>query len=300
MSRSHSFSVEVAKNFKVDIALLLQHFSFWYLKNKSDNVNLFKNDYWVRMKADTLVEYFPYFTKRQLRYCIDKMIDLDLLKQDQFNDKSNDRTKWYSLTKNAKNILNISTDKIVTPTPFLSDKIVTPSDNFVTSIYKEVDIEDRYSSLYSKIEKNIGLLELIAMHNKLKIETVKSKINLFVKQSISVNEIYNNDKELFKHFQNWVRSQKLSDIDLKKELNWFLKTFNKISGRDYKKTEEIQQLFSKQFSVGFSGAEMATAIKNLYSSSIENKFHKQHNFKFATPEYLLKGDNMNKYLNFKI
>lgn len=144
MSRSHSFSVEVAKNFKVDIALLLQHFSFWYLKNKSDNVNLFKNDYWVRMKADTLVEYFPYFTKRQLRYCIDKMIDLDLLKQDQFNDKSNDRTKWYSLTKTAKNILNISTDKIVTPNPFLSDKIVTPSDKIVTSIYKEVDIEDRY------------------------------------------------------------------------------------------------------------------------------------------------------------
>jgi len=191
MSRSHAFSVEVAKSFKVDIALLLQHFSFWYLKNKSDNINLYKGDYWVRMKADTLVEYFPYFTKRQLRYCIDKMIDLGLLKQDQFNDKSNDRTKWYSLTKEAKKILNISTDKIVTPKHISTDKIVTPSDKIVTSIYKEVDIEDRYriyidfSAIIFIIENAKDRFQVWEMQNK---KTIPNFIDFLKFFEIKVEE----------------------------------------------------------------------------------------------------------------
>ncbi len=142
MSRSHSFSVDIATIYGVEVALMLNHFSFWYLKNKSDSNQFFKGEYWVRMKASTLREYYPYFTLRQLRYLIDKMIDLGLLKQDEFNDKKNDRTKWYTVPEKSKKLLGISTDKNVTN---VTHKIVTPTDKNVTSIYKEEDIKDRYS-----------------------------------------------------------------------------------------------------------------------------------------------------------
>ena len=44
---------------------------------------------------------------------------------------------------------------------------------------------------------------------------------------------------------------------------------------------------------------MVAAVLNLYSSKDGNSFHLKNSFKFATPEYLLKGDNINKYLNVK-
>lgn len=296
MRLSHSFSVEVAKQFDVTTALLLQHFSFWYLKNKADDNQFFKGDYWVRMKADVLCEYFPYLTKRQLRYAIEKLVENKLIKTGEFNQKKNDRTKWYSFTKKGKNLLNISTDKIVTNKGY---KIVTPTDKIVTSIYKEEDIEYRYSLLREKLEKNAGLIELVAMQNKLKPDTVKANIDVFLQQSKSVKEFYNNDTQFFKHFQRWIRTQNLSDTDCKQEVTWFINAFNKISKGDFVVTEGIKCLFVKQLANGFSGQQMVKAIENLYSSNPKNQWHIKNSFKFATPSYLLKEGNLNKYINVK-
>lgn len=298
MSRSHSFSVDVAASFGVNCALMLQHFCFWYLKNKSDNVNFHKGDYWVRMKQDTLVQYLPYFNKRQLRHLTDKMVDLQLLKQDQFNQRSNDRTKWYSLTDEAKKILNIWSDKIVTPKPNHNDKIVTPSDKIVTSIYKE-DIKDRYYYSKEKILSNKSLLEILAMQQRVKISTVVNKLDEFVLHSKSLSKNWENDKDLFTHFSSWIRKFNLKDVDLEKEIDWFMMAFNKLSGRTFKITEPLKASFAVQYSAGFTGKDMKIAIANLYSSSIDNAWHKKSGFKFATPEYLLKEDNVNKYLNLK-
>ena len=298
MSRSHSFSVDVAASFGVNCALMLQHFCFWYLKNKSDNVNFHKGDYWVRMKQDTLVQYLPYFNKRQLRHLTDKMVDLQLLKQDQFNQRSNDRTKWYSLTDEAKKILNILSDKIVTPKPNPNDKNVSPSDKIVTSIYKE-DIKDRYYYSKEKILSNKSLLEILAMQQRVKISTVVNKLDEFVLHSKSLSKNWENDKDLFTHFSSWIRKFNLKDVDLEKEIEWFMMAFNKLSGRTFKITEPLKASFAVQYSAGFTGKDMKIAIANLYSSSIDNAWHKKSGFKFATPEYLLKEDNVNKYLNLK-
>jgi hypothetical protein len=250
------------------------------------------------MKQDTLAQYLPYFTKRQLRHLTDKMVDLQLLKQDQFNQRSNDRTKWYSLTEEAKKILNIWSDKIVTEKTNPSDKIVTPSDKIVTSIYKE-DIKDRYYYSKEKILSNKSLVELLAMQNRVKILTIKNKVEEFVLHCKSLSQNWDNDKDLYTHFSSWIRKFNLKDANLEKEIEWFMMAFNKLSGRQFKITEPLRASFALQYSAGFTGEDMKTAITNLYSSSINNAWHKKANFKFATPEYLLKDDNVNKYLNLK-
>lgn len=315
MSRAHSFSVEVAKEYGVNVATMLNHFSFWYLKNKSDNVNYLKGDHWVRMKASQMQQYYPYFTERQLRHLIDKMIDQKLLKQDEFNTKKNDRTKWYCLTKKSKTILAISTDKNVSNNEKpavksvenrtdknvsnVTHKFVSLTDKNVTSIYKEVDIKDRYYYYKGKIESNKSLLEILAMQKRVKVLTIKNKIKEFIMHCKALEKTHANDRDLFGHFSSWIRKFDLNDLDLEKELDWFIILFNKISRRQFKITEETKQRFSKQFEVGYSGENFKTAILNLYNTSPANKFHLQHKFKFATPEYLLKDDNMNKYLNVK-
>jgi hypothetical protein len=201
MSRTHSFSVDVAQDFGVEMALMLNHFSFWYLKNKSDNNQFFKGDYWVRMKATQLQEYYPYFSLRQLRYLIDKMIDLNLLKQDEFNTKKNDRTKWYCLTKKSKNILNISTDKNVSnikkeakkTTDISTDKnvsnvthkIVSLTDKNVTSILKEEDTKDRYniyidfSAIIFIIKQDEAAFQVFEMQHKKSINNYLEFLKYF-------------------------------------------------------------------------------------------------------------------------
>ena len=334
MNLSHSFSVEVASKYDVHQALLLQHFSFWYLKNKADDVNFFSSDYWVRMKLEKLGEYFPYLTQRQLNYTLSKLIENRLLKSEKFNQKRNDRTNWYTFTNSGKKLLKIdkksltnkfvshvqkdgleslvnkvfregennSTDKIVSEAPKTqnsTNKIVCPTNKIVSSIYKEVDIEYRYILLLEILNGNKILHEVIAVQNKVKIASVEKMISVFCKHVLATDEYYNNNKELFKHFQNWFAVQKVSDIDCEKELQWFIKAFNSISKKEYFITDEIKHLFQVQLSYGFTGKQMAKAVANMYSSDPKNNFHLKHSFKFATPEYLLKEGNLNKYLNVK-
>ena len=312
MGKSHSFSVDVAAAHSVDVALMLQHFCFWYEKVVSDGINKHKGEHWVRLKLTQLHHQFPYWGESKVRHLVDKMIALKLIKKDEFNERKNDRTKWYTLTKKAKEILNILpqnySENLAKKTPknvtaeignYLTAEIGSPTAEIGNSINKEVVIKDSYYYNSQKIVSNKSLLEINAMQNRIKISTIKSKINEFELHCRSVLKTYKNDGDLFAHFSAWIRKQKLSDVNLEDELNWFLKMFNKISNRDFKITDALTQSFAKQFAVGFSGDEMAKAVKNLYSSSVANKFHLQHNFKFATPEYLLKDDNLNKYLNFK-
>lgn len=313
--RSHSFSVDVAQKYGIDIALMLNHFSFWYLKNKSDGVNFHENDFWVRMRAEQLREYFPYYSLRQLRYIIDKMIDLELLKQDTFNKRSNDTTKWYCLSKLGKKIMQISVDKSnnksqktaskntenwsdknVTP---LSDKNVSPSDKNVTSIIRDTEYR-YYNYITEKLSVNISLLEVICMQNKLKIETVKNKIDEFQLWCSAKKQNHFNDGDLYTHFSAWIRNQNLKDVDLEKEVTWFIQKFNEVARSEYLVTDTIKKRFAEQFANGFTGRQMVTAVQNMYSSSPANKFHIDSQFKFATPEYILKDDNINKYLNFKV
>ena len=313
MSRSHSFSVEIASMHGVDVALMLNHFSFWYLKNKADNNQYYKGDYWVRMKAATMKEYYPYFTLRQLRYLVDKMIDLKLLKQDEFNFKKNDRTKWYCLTKESKKIMQIVSDKNVTnnsKTPKkqplnvsdknvtnVSHKIVTLTDKNVTSI--EEDTKDRYYYYSEKIIANKSLLEVIAMQNLIDLKTVENKLPEFEMHIKSLQNNYDNDRDLFSHFSSWIRKQDLKRFKLEKEAVWFVEMFNQVSGREFLISDVIKQSFTKQFEMGFTSDQMRKSVRNLYSSSVANDWHLKSRYKFATPEYLLKDGNMNKYLNFK-
>ncbi len=338
MNLSHSFSVEIASKYDVHQALLLQHFSFWYLKNKADDVNFFSSDYWVRMKLEKLVEYFPYLTERQLSYTLKKLVEGGLLKSEKFNEKRYDRTNWYTFTKKGKKMLKIgekslidrnvsATDKIVSHSQeneckssenkgfndeksVPTDKIVSGSqkpptklsvrtDKIVSCIYKEVDIEYRYILLLELLSANKSLIELIAMRNRVKIATVEKMIPEFCKQVLATEEFYNNNSELFKHFQNWFKKQKVSDVDCEQELSWFIRQFNKISRKEYSVTDQIRELFTVQLSNGFTGKQMVKAVRNLYSSSPKNDFHQKNSFKFATPEYLLKDGNLNKYANVK-
>lgn len=156
------------------------------------------------------------------------------------------------------------------------------------------------STTTEKLKRNFNLINKISKECNIDKEEVMNKINLFVNYlEITQKDTHKNDNDLYKHFMSWfIKRGYTSNIDIKEEINWFIEMFNRVSRRRFKVTSSMKKLFIIQLKNGFTGAEMETAVTNLYSSCMINKFHIDSSFKFATPNYLLKEGNLNKYLNF--
>lgn len=140
-------------------------------------------------------------------------------------------------------------------------------------------------------------IESAARLSGFSIEQVKDLIPVFVKDNAGVEKVHNNRTDYLSHFRFWVAKQPVPKVDVSNELKWFVEKFNEVSGREFVATKIIRNLFVVQLSEGFTGKQMKRAIRNLYHP--KNKWHSKTNYEHATPEFLLKGDNLNKILNLK-
>jgi hypothetical protein len=165
-------------------------------------------------------------------------------------------------------------------------------------------IEDKIiintSTTTEKLKSNLDLIGLVCKEKNIDKEVVCKWIEQFVEYHSGKQKIWVSDTDLFNHFKSSIKDKQKEDIyKLEEEVNWFIERFNEISKRNFRVTPTIKKLFAKQFAVGYTGKEMRIAVGNMYSSSVENDFHIKSSFKFATPQYLLKDDNINKYLNVR-
>lgn len=93
----HSFDPAIAEKVGVNAAVIYQNIAFWVEKNRANNKHLHEGRYWTYNSMRAFEELFPYFTQKQIRTAIDKLIDCNLIVAGNFNKAGYDRTKWYSL-----------------------------------------------------------------------------------------------------------------------------------------------------------------------------------------------------------
>lgn len=94
----HFFDVDLAKKFGVNCAIILRTFDSLIAKNRTDNVNYFDGRYWTYISNRALAELLPYFTEKQIRTTLDKLIDEGLIITGNYNVSAYDRTLWYAFT----------------------------------------------------------------------------------------------------------------------------------------------------------------------------------------------------------
>ena len=94
----HSFDIDVATKYGIEIAVFLKNLSFWTAYNKANNKHFHQGRHWSYNSLDAFTKLFPYWSKRQVEKLINKLIKLELIVKGNFNDNSYDRTCWYSLT----------------------------------------------------------------------------------------------------------------------------------------------------------------------------------------------------------
>lgn len=105
---NHSFDIDVAAEYGVHAAIMLNNIYFWVLHNKAIEINYYDDCYWTFNSLKSFAKDFPYLTERQIRTALQKLIDAGLIKTGCFNKEWSDRTLWYTLTDKGFSIMQNS------------------------------------------------------------------------------------------------------------------------------------------------------------------------------------------------
>lgn len=147
---NHFFDIEIAQQYGILEAVLLNHFEFWIDKNKANEKNFYDGCYWTYNSTAAFSKLFPYASKRQIEKALKNLRDQGLIKTGNYNENKYDRTLWYAFTEKGESILhrgNIHITKNVNG--FHQDVTTIPDNNPVT----ETDYESYNSPLTPQGEK---------------------------------------------------------------------------------------------------------------------------------------------------
>ena len=141
----HHFDIDIAKEYGILEAVLLDHFMFWTNKNEANGNNYFDGYYWTFNSMKAFAKLFPYASEGQIRRALKKLEENGLIITGNYNKSAYDRTTWYALTEIGKCIcqnckMEVSKEENGNPE---TDKPIP---------YKDTDT-DTYTDVYNQIVK---------------------------------------------------------------------------------------------------------------------------------------------------
>ena len=155
----HSFNIELAKEYGLLEAIIINNLFFWIEKNKANNVNYYDGTYWTYNSIKALNELFPYASERKISYALKHLEEEEIIKTGNYNKLAYDRTLWYAFTEKGISILQKccfhftkSTNgfyKSDEPIPDINTDINTDNNNNSSSI-------ERSDTIYDFLEQNFG------------------------------------------------------------------------------------------------------------------------------------------------
>ena len=101
----HFFNPQVAEEYGVNSAILLQNILFWIEKNQANDRNFIDGHYWTYSSIKAFQELFPYLTARAITTALQKLEDGGIIISGNYNKSAYDRTKWYAITEKGFSIL---------------------------------------------------------------------------------------------------------------------------------------------------------------------------------------------------
>ena len=102
---NHSFNVNIAKEYGILEAILLNNFEYWIAKNVANQTNFFDGFYWTYNSTRAFTELFPYVSQRQIQNALKHLKELEIIQTGNFNKSAYDRTLWYAFTKKGYSIM---------------------------------------------------------------------------------------------------------------------------------------------------------------------------------------------------
>ena len=133
----HAFNTNVAKEYDVDIATILNNFKFWTIANLADKRHIHDGLCWTFNSIPAFCAIFPYWTRHQIEHLLNKCKKLGLIVSGNYNNHKYDRTRWYALTGKAYQLY-----------PELQQE------DFVTSLWESISEKTDMQLLHPTISEN--------------------------------------------------------------------------------------------------------------------------------------------------
>lgn len=198
----HHFNVEVAKQFGIEEAIILNNIYFWVYKNKTNNKNYYDGNYWTYNSKKAYKEQFPYMAENRIKTALSNLRKYKMIITGNYNKYKYDKTLWYSITEYGCSILGYET---LGNTDWLKSTNGIKSNQPIDKIISTDGCN--YNQPMDKLDSSIALDEIIEPipynkpYNKniYKNHIIKD-INKFVKDKEIINSINNNidiQKEIY-------------------------------------------------------------------------------------------------------
>ena len=97
----HSFEIKAAIDYDVETALLLNSMAFWTETNAANKKHIHDDRVWLFNSYEAWTILFPYWSSKQMRRILSNAETSGLIVTGNYNKRSGDLTKWYSLTDKA-------------------------------------------------------------------------------------------------------------------------------------------------------------------------------------------------------
>lgn len=182
----HHFNVELAKEYGILEAVLLNNLQFWIEKNRANGTNFHDGNYWTYNSAKAFSELFPYASQKQIRKALQNLIGEGIIQTGNYNKNPYDRTLWYSFTEKGNRIfqtVNLDLSKMengndIEEQPIPNNKTYNKTDNKFKESKKEESNNTQkqqveISEELKQMQKEIELLK--AENEKLKTKKEKPK-----------------------------------------------------------------------------------------------------------------------------
>lgn len=102
------FDSKIAKEYGINIAVILDKLHFWIEHNKANNVNFYDGRYWTFNSMEAWSKQIDFMTINTIRRTLEKMEKEGLIVTGNYNTSKYDRTKWYALTDKANSFFENS------------------------------------------------------------------------------------------------------------------------------------------------------------------------------------------------
>lgn len=102
----HSFDVDIATEYGVLEAILLNAISFWVQRNAANGTNLHDGHFWTYNTTKAFGKMFPYVSEAKIWRALNHLETEGIIIKGNFNRLQYDRTSWYTLSDNGVALTN--------------------------------------------------------------------------------------------------------------------------------------------------------------------------------------------------
>ena len=93
----YSFNVQLAEQYGVEEAVLLNHLYFWIQHNAANKKHFHDGRYWTYNSAQAFTEIFPFWSRKKIDRLVQSLKEKNAVIIGNFNESGQDRTRWFSI-----------------------------------------------------------------------------------------------------------------------------------------------------------------------------------------------------------